>query len=207
MHKWSGEFGKAYTDRNPKSVEAMNELYDKQFGFSRSQMNHEFLGEMSRSIRILEVGANLGVQLQMLQQMGFGNLYGIELQGYAVEQAKQSTTGINLIQGDAFDVPFKDGFFDLVFTSGVLIHINPDDIAVALDEIHRCSRRYIWGMEYFAEDYANVEYHGDTALLWKTNFAKLYLDRFRDLRMVREERYKYLENNNQDAMFLLEKAA
>jgi len=68
--------------------------------------------------RILEVGCNVGNQLRMLQRMGFNNLYGIELQQYAIEKAKALTKRINIIHGVADDIPFKDGYFDMVFTSG-----------------------------------------------------------------------------------------
>jgi len=46
---------------------------------------------------------------------------------------------------------------------------------------------------------------GHTELLWKTNFVKLYLDTFPDLRIVKEKRFKYLDNDNVNSMFLLEK--
>jgi len=45
-----------------------------------------------------------------------------------VERSKQNLKNIDILQGSAFDVPFKDGFFDLVFTSGVLIHLASGDI-------------------------------------------------------------------------------
>lgn len=57
------------------------------------------------------------MQLKCLQEMGFTNLYGVELQAYAVQRSKEFTEGINIIQGSGFDVPFKDGFFDLVCTN------------------------------------------------------------------------------------------
>ena len=41
---------------------------------------------------------------------------------YAVEKGKENTKGINIIQGSAFDLPYKDNYFDLVCTNGVLIH-------------------------------------------------------------------------------------
>jgi pseudaminic acid biosynthesis-associated methylase len=132
--QWSSEFGKEYTDRNPHTIENADELYKKQFGLTRTELNLFFLDNLDRSMKILEVGANVGVQLQGLQKIGFKNLYGIELQTYAVEVSKQNSKYINLIQGSAFDIPFKDSYFDLVFTSGVLIHINPDDIDCALRE-------------------------------------------------------------------------
>ena len=207
INTWTGEFGREYTDRNPQSLEEMDALYETYFGFTRSILNKEFLGDLDRSIRVLEVGANIGTQLQALQAMGFTRLYGIELQEYAVEVAKERTRGINLIQGTAFDVPFKDGYFDLVFTSGVLIHVSPDDIGDALAEIHRCSRHYIWGYEYFAEEYSSIPYRGRDDLMWKTNFAELFLDRFSDLGLVKEKRLDYLHGGNTDTMYLLEKKA
>lgn len=205
MEKWAGEFGKEYTDRNALTLEEMERLYQKNYGVTRTEMNLEFIGDLGRSIRILEVGSNIGNQLLCLQNMGFQTLYGIELQEYAVEISKSRTKHINIIQGSAFDIPFKDNFFDLVFTSGLLIHIAPSDVEQVLREIHRCTKKYIWGSEYFADSYTQVEYRGHTELLWKTNFVKLYLDTFPDLRIVKEKRYKYLDNDNVDSMFLLEK--
>lgn len=203
---WRGAFGKEYTDRNALSDEQMENLYLKNYGLNRTSMNGRFLGSWDRSLRILEVGANVGNQLRCLQKMGFTSLYGIELQEYAVEMAKQSTRGINLVSGQAGDIPFRSGFFDVVFTSGVLIHIAPAEIGAVLTEIHRCSKQYIWGFEYFAEKYTEVNYRGHEGLLWKTDFAKLYLDNFADLRLVQEERFKYLNADLIDTMFLLEKA-
>lgn len=205
MKIWAGKFGKEYTNRNALTLEEMEALYKKNFGFTRTEMNLEFIGDLRRSIRILEVGSNIGNQLLCLQKMGFQSLYGIELQEYAVELSKSRTKHINIIQGSAFDIPYKDNFFDLVFTSGFLIHIAPSDIKEVLREIYRCTKKYIWGFEYFANSYTRVEYRGYTELLWKTNFAKLYLDNFPNLRMVKEKRFKYLDNDNVDSMFLLEK--
>ncbi len=137
--------------------------------------------------------------------MGFRNLYGIELQPYAVERAKQWTEGINLIQGSAFDIPFKDGYFDLVFTSGVLIYIAPSDLSVAMGEMHRCTRYYIWGFEYFADTPIEISYRGHTSMMWKMDYAERFLELFDDLELVREERYKYLDDDNVDTMYLLRK--
>lgn len=205
LKTWSSEFGKEYTDRNPHTIEAMDEHYRKQFGLTRTELNFLFLSNLDRKIKILEVGSNVGSQLQGLQKFGFENLYGIELQLYAVEVSKKYTKNINLIQGSAFDIPFKDSYFDLVFTSGVLIHINPDDIDMVMNEIHRCTSKYIWGFEYYADEYLEITYRGQRNLLWKADFAKLYLDKFQNLELVKEKRIKYLDNDNLDSMFLLRK--
>jgi len=205
MQQWSLEFGKEYTDRNPHTIEAMDKLYKQQFGLTRTELNLTFLDSFDRSIRILEVGSNVGAQLQGLRKIRFKNLYGIEIQPYAVEVSKQNTENINLIQGSAFDIPFKDSYFDLVFTSGLLIHINPDDSSIAMAEIYRCASEYVWGFEYYADKYSEIPYRGRRNLLWKGDFAKLYCDQFSDLELVQEKRIKYLDNDNVDSMFLIRK--
>jgi pseudaminic acid biosynthesis-associated methylase len=205
MEKWSGDFGKEYTNRNALTLDEMEVLYQKNYGLSRTEMNLKFIGDLDRSIRILEVGSNIGNQLLYLQKMGFSSLYGIELQEYAVEFSKSRTKRINIIQGSAFDIPFKDSFFDLVFTSGVLIHIAPSDLELVMREIYRSSKKLIWGFEYSSDVCTEIPYRGSTGLLWKNNFGKIYIDTFSDLRLVKEEKYKYLDNENIDSMYLLEK--
>jgi pseudaminic acid biosynthesis-associated methylase len=205
ISKWRGSFGQEYTDRNPQTLQEMEDLYRKNYGFTRSELNRRFLDEMDRAMRILEVGSNIGNQLLCLQKIGFTSLYGIELQSYAVELAKSRSKGINLIQGEASDIPFKDGFFDMVFTSGVLIHISPSNLPCVLNEIHRCTRDYIFGFEYFSDVTREIPYRGNSDLLWKADFAGIYLDLFNDLRLLKEERIKYLQNENVDTMFLLKK--
>lgn len=204
MKKWESNFGEEYIKRNIKDIDS---LYAYNFGKTRTKLNNEFIGEFDKHIKILEVGSNIGLQLNLLQKSGFKNLYGIEINEEAIEISKEMTKNIYIIKGSAFDVPFRDNYFDLVFTSGVLIHIAPEDIKDAINEVYRVSKRYIWGFEYFSEKYTEVEYRGEKNLLWKANFAQIYLDTFKDLRLIKENRIKYLQNANIDQMFLLEKVS
>lgn len=205
---WSGDFGKSYTDRNSRHNEEFNKAYQHWYGVSRTKMNEAFLGTLPKDSRILEVGCNTGMQLAELKSMGFTSLYGIELQDYAVQKAKEYTEGINIIQGSAFDVPFKDNFFDLVFTSGVLIHIAPDNLPKVFSEMYRCSKKYIWGFEYYADKVTSINYRGNEGFLWKANYGKLMRNQFSNLGLVKEELYPYIteaERGNTDFMYLLEK--
>lgn len=137
--------------------------------------------------------------------MGFKKLYGIEIQYDAVEKAKLSTKNINIIQGSAFDIPFKEEYFDLIFTSGVLIHISPYDLFLALKEIVKCTKRYIWGFEYYSDEPKEIIYRGNVGFLWKRNFANFYLQNFKKFKLIKEKKYKYVDNENIDQMFLIEK--
>lgn len=202
---WYGKLGKEYTDRNLMLPDELDRQCIDYYGISRTELNEKFLGDLGID-RILEVGCNVGNQLLLLKKMGHTNLWGIELQDYAVEIARKRASGINIAKGSAFDIPYKDNFFDLVFTAGVLIHISPDDINKALDEMHRCTNRYILGHEYYTPDGCQmINYRGRDDLLWKTDFAKLFLDRFPDLRLEVWWLLPYKDSDTLDIIYLLEK--
>lgn len=205
MKNWQGEFGKSYTLRNEMTLKTLDETYKELYGVTATDINKRFMEGLDRNIRILEVGSNAGNQLLLLQKMGFKNLYGIEINNYAIERAKSRTKNISIIYGSAFDIPFKDNYFDLVFTAGVLIHIRPEDIAKAVKEIYRCSRKYIKGYEYYSKEYEQVAYRGQNSMLWKADFPKIYTDTFPECKISKLEFLKWENNDNVDVMFLLEK--
>ncbi|EHJ01503.1 pseudaminic acid biosynthesis-associated methylase [Clostridium sp. DL-VIII] len=203
---WKGKFGEKYTERNIFNPEELDNEYNELYSFTRSQMNELFLKDLNiNDMRILEVGCNVGNQLSLLQKMGYKNLYGIELQPYAVQRAKELTEGINIIQGEANDIPFKDEYFDLVFTSGVLIHVSPENLNSVIKEIIRCSRKYIWGFEYYSEKFTEVNYRGNSNALWKGDYAKKYIECCPELKVVKQQQYKYTNDLNVDNMYLLSK--
>jgi hypothetical protein len=60
-------------------------------------------------------------------------------------------------------------------------------------------------VEYYAPDVTQVNYRGHERLLWKMDYARRYLECFKDLDLVREQHLPYLENQNVDTVFLLRK--
>ena len=202
---WKSDFGREYSDRNTFDPEALDQLYRKNYGVSRREINETFLRGIAEDASFLEVGCNTGNQLLMLQEMGYSNLSGIELQPYALEIAVRRLPGVALKLGSAVALPYDDSSFDVVFTAGVLIHVAPKNLPQALEEIYRCSQDYIWGMEYYAPQATEVKYRNHSGLLWKMDFARCYLERFPELELVQEQRLPYLDNANVDTMFLLRK--
>ncbi len=187
------------------SAKEADKLSFNNYGISQTKLNREFLKGLEAG-RFLEVGCNIGNQLILLQKIGCTDLWAIEPQDYAFEIAKKRVKKANIIKASAFDIPFKDNYFDVVFTAGVLIHISPADIKKIMDELYRCSKKYIWGFEYYApKGYPMVSYRGHDNLLWKTDFSKLFLDRFPNIKLVRKKILKYKNNNNLDIMYLLKK--
>lgn len=202
---WKGNFSEGYLERNLFTPAELDANYRSKFGVTRRAMNTEFLESLPKDIRILEVGANFGMQLEMLQRMGFTNLYGVELNPTVADFGRKRVRGINLIEGNALDLPFKNEYFDLVFTSGVLIHIAPKERAKAMKEIYRCTKKYIWGFKYFAPKSQEILYRGNRGRLWKADFPALYKKQFPSLKSLKQKLYRYKGEENEDVMFLFKK--
>ncbi|HSI10798.1 MAG TPA: pseudaminic acid biosynthesis-associated methylase [Chthoniobacter sp.] len=194
LEAWQGEFGEAYTERN------VEDWRKRLPGFRRAV-------DALPIRRVLEVGCNRGHNLVAFSELigADSEIIGIEPNGRARQVARTSSSQISVLEGNAFDLPFKDGYFDLVFTAGVLIHIGLADLPKALAEIYRTSRRYILAMEYFAETETVIPYRGREDLLWKRNFLQHYQTQFPDLKLVREGFLSSEEGWDSVTWWLLEK--
>ncbi|MEN8907330.1 MAG: pseudaminic acid biosynthesis-associated methylase [Clostridiales bacterium] len=203
---WKDKFGSEYTDENMFNPFSLNNNYKEKYGITREELNFRFIAGLNiMEGNILEIGCNVGSQLNLLQKMGFKRLYGIEFQEYAIEKSKKFTEKINIIYGLADDSPFKDNYFDLVFTSDLLTYIEPENIGKVMNEIHRCSNKFIWGFESYNSIYTEVNKNSEMGNKWKGNFSKIYMDKFTDLTLVKEDFYSSKDDKNKKVMYLLKK--
>ena len=168
---WQGEFGNSYTDRNQAA------------GESRASFWEEILKEFPVS-RALEVGCNLGVNLQWLaSHLPPKDLYGVDVNLAALQRLHRELPDVNAFYSQARELPFRDRWFDLVFTMGVLIHQPPETLPIVMAEIVRCSNRFVLCGEYFSSEPVTVEYRGETSALFKRDFGCYYQELFPDLRL------------------------
>lgn len=162
---WGGQFGDDYLSRNRVNPELRRNFWH---------------GIMSRypSARVLEVGCNLGANLRPLALVAPGTaLTGIDINATALGELHRTEPGLRLARASASVLPFADGAFDFVFTVGVLIHQPPDLLPFVMDEIVRCSARYVLCAEYFSNETVEVPYRGQTRALFKADFGRLYAER------------------------------
>lgn len=193
LRAWRGEFGDAYTERN---------AYDWRAKVPAFRQMLE--GRLPK--RILEVGCNRGNNLLTMHCLfPDAEIVGIEPNGRALEAARAASVKVAVLAGHAFDLPFKDGYFDLVFTSGVLIHVALAELPTALREIHRVSARCILAIEYFAEEETVIPYRGSDSLLWKRNFLKHYQREFPELTAIRSGYWGVEDGFDRTNWWLLEK--
>ena len=114
--------------------------------------------------KICEVGTNVGNNL-----IGFpktSDVTGVDLNEYALSINKEKHPEFKFDLASALDLPYSDDSFDLVFTRGVLIHIDPTNIDKAIDELFRVSKKWIINLEYFGEDSKSISWKRGDDLLW-----------------------------------------
>lgn len=166
---WSGEFGDAYVTRNAAAAEGRQPFW---------QM---ILSEFPVG-NLLEIGCNIGGNLSWIaEKIPSRHIYGVDINERALDQLRQAVPGVNAVWAPARELPFRDRWFDLVFTCGVLIHQSPEVLPLVMAEIVRCSRRYILCGEYYAAELTEVSYRGQSGALWKRDFGGLYQQLFPEL--------------------------
>jgi len=200
---WQGQYGREWKDRNEFTLAELDDLYEDRYGVTRRELNREFLENVPTDARILEVGMNYGIQLQLLEEMGYDLLYGIDVNRPILDEIPETISVSGVSAADASVLPFRDDTFDLVFTSGVLIHVPEDDLPEVLTELSRVSRKFIWGFEYYADDRTEIDYRGKDRFLWKDDFVERFRN-YTDFSVVREDHVTYRSEDNVDTMFLLE---
>lgn len=171
---WAGRFGDEYSERNAAAGEGRRPFWAarlEQLGFESA----------------LEVGCNIGANLRWLAELlGPEHVAGVDVNAHALERLRAALPGVDARLAPARTLPFADGAFDLVFTTGVLIHQPPADLPRVLDEIVRCSRRYVLCGEYYAADLEEVPYRGEEGALFRHDYGRLYRRRFPGLELVEE---------------------
>ena len=170
---WAGPFGSEYITRN----RAQNLLGPKIRMFSR------ILARARDVNSVFEIGPNVGLNLLAIRSV----LPAIELNAIEINEDAyrevRAVIGDHATHGSILDFEIVRTF-DFVFTSGVLIHINPDSLISVYDKMHAMSSRYIMVNEYYNPSPMEVTYRGQTGRLFKRDFCGDLLDRFEDLELV-----------------------
>lgn len=158
---WASDFGNAYTKRN--RVE-----WAKRIPFWRNILS------ITQARSVLDVGCNVGWNLMAIRDIDRTVVtMGVDVNADAVGEARTNEL-------DVMKLPAKEagGFFreryDLVCTSGVLIHVSPADLPATMQSIINASRRWVLAVEYEAPKEVEVEYRGNAERLWKRPFGTLY---------------------------------
>ena len=194
LNTWQGEFGDAYTDRNVVDPKVREPAF-------RTMVEGLDLD------RVLEIGCNRGHNLVALNSIlgESSEVVGLEPNPKARAMARSAGADVGVMSGTAYDIPFKDGSFDLAFTCTVLIHVPLAELPVAMREIARVSRRYILCIEYFATEETPIPYRGHDDLLWKRDFLSHYQKNVPGVKVIRSGYWDAKDGFDRSHWWLLEK--
>ena len=194
---WANEFGNEYPSRNEgEKLISVNVAI-----FSKILRNCPSINSVA------ELGCNIGLNLIALNRINKNfDLRGYEINTKAAEIAKKQNISeiINTTIVESLDPSKK---FDLTFTKGVLIHINPDLLSVVYQNLYDLSNKYIMVCEYYNPTPVSIEYRGHHDKLFKRDFAGELIDKF-NLKLIdygfNYRREKYFPQDDA-TWFLLEK--
>ncbi len=196
---WAGKFGDEYISRNDSKVLLAGNL----------NLFSEIFSKTKNVKTILELGANIGMNILAINNLlPNSKTSAVEINSRAFEQLKAICTGEAYLTSILdMDVDMKNRY-DFVFTKGVLIHINPEELNKVYEMMHNLSKKYICIVEYYNPTPMTIDYRGEKNKLFKRDFAGEILDKFSELELV-DYGFKYRRDNNypQDdiSWFLLRK--
>lgn len=173
---WAGQEGDQYHSREENKGEGLNGLA------ARTAMWVDVLRHAGDIHSVCELGANIGLNLIALRRvLPHAKLTGVEVNADACEQLSSAA---DKVVNESIQGWIPEEKYDLTFTRGVLIHIPPEDLAIAYSKLYYNSRKYIMVAEYFSQNPTEIEYRGQKGLLWKRDFAGEMLKKFPDLKVV-----------------------
>ena len=179
LSQWTGKFGDEYIWRNPATEEVIKQ---------RSKALCQIFNQIRQDppISVLEVGANIGINLRALKQINNFDLWALEPNSHALAKliAEKVVDRECALQGVCEQIPLPENAIDFVFSCTVLIHVSDENIEKALNEMHRVSRRYICFLEYFSPETEQKIYRGHAELLFKRDFGSLYQELFPQSKLV-----------------------
>jgi pseudaminic acid biosynthesis-associated methylase len=166
-----------WSDRITESYARDNSNFDEALGLIAWE---RILSKVNKSdiSSYLECGSNIGRNIGFLSKLmpkASANI--IELAKAPYEKCMSEFKIDESYLGPIKTATFNRQF-DLVFSSGVLIHIHPDDLLNSMNRMFELSSRYIMIAEYFNRTPVMVSYHGEDDRLFKRDFGKLFVENF-----------------------------
>lgn len=171
---WHGDFGDQYVERNAAAGAERG-------GFWRDHL------ERFPAERVLEVGCNVGANLRHIAgRVEPKYVWGVDINETSLRLLDEQLPEVNSGWAQARDLPFRDNWFDLVFTVAVLIHQPEDMIAHVIRELARCSSRYVCVIEYTADELVEIDYRGARSAFFKRPYRDVVLAASPSLELVHE---------------------
>lgn len=157
---WAGKFGDEYLKRNQVNWQARIPFWKSILDKTGARSAYEF-------------GCNAGWNLSAIKRLYPDVMTsGVDINEDAITQAW--TADLNVFHAEETELITPQA--ELTFTSGVLIHIPPEDLKQTMQDMIDRSYDYILAIEYEADKEEEIEYRGQQGLLWKRPYGEIYKD-------------------------------
>ena len=171
---WAGNFGNEYTKRMDGDAWIKSNI---DF-FSNALIKAKGINS------ILELGCNRGLNLAALEYIDQSTVKsGIDINKESLERLISMFDDLKLdrpfVHCSSIDKYDTLNTYDLVFTKGVLIHINPNQLDIVYEKMYNLSNKYILLAEYYNPMPAEVIYRGMEGKLFKRDFAGEMMDKYK----------------------------
>lgn len=165
---WAGDFGDEYLKRNalvPAHVACKVALWTK------------IIGSCSQApSTVLELGANIGINMHVLKMLiPDATLTAVEINPTAADILRKQGE-LEVIEGSLLEFA-SEKKWNMVFTAGVLIHINPDFLPDVYATMAKHSSRFVCMAEYYSPTPVSLPYRDNLEKLYKRDFAGEFLER------------------------------
>lgn len=165
---WKEEYAEEYIRKNSN--------YDPKVGV---ECWDKILKKTINVNSILECGSNIGRNIGSLNTiLPNAKKSIIEISKPSFDIVTRNYDLDKAFNGAILDSGFNKNSFDLVFTSGVLIHIHPDEVLANMKKMYEYSNQYIMLGEYFNRTPVMIDYQGQKNKLFKQDFGKLFIEEF-----------------------------
>ena len=119
---------------------------------------------------VIEFGANIGLNLRAIRHLlPSASLSALEINETAVE-ALRIIEGLDVYHGPLLEFTPQQTW-DVAFTMGVLIHVNPERLRDAYDLLYKSSKHYVCIIEYYNPSPAMIVHRGHEDQMFKRDFA------------------------------------
>ena len=171
---WAGDFGTDYIDRNQ--------------GDALLASNLDFFSKALRQANgiesCIEFGANIGMNLKALKMLYPKiDAHAIEINSNAAKHLSEVIPPAQVHNTSITEfVPVRQ--WDLTLIKGVLIHLNPEVLPQAYENLYAACSRYLLVAEYYNPNPVAISYRGHSDRLFKRDFAGEMLERHSNLQLL-----------------------
>tara|TARA_B110000027_G_C16113327_1_gene298912 strand:- start:1183 stop:1800 length:618 start_codon:yes stop_codon:yes gene_type:complete len=126
---------------------------------------------------VLECGSNIGRNLKQINLVDpTKKLSFIEINKQAYEICLLNKNISSSFNESIENCKINKNQFDLVFTAGVLIHVNKENLSKIIKNIIDWSNKYVLVMEYFSTNDITKKYRGKNDLLFLRDYGQKFLN-------------------------------